>query len=223
MPDYEKIADAVEVPESLWPKDMPAIELPADEPKIEVKVVLGAQTPASPFSAPARRVTDEKYQGLAAEKGYAQDHSRVEKLNYTHDAMIDVIVAKPNILQKELAAMFGYREAWVSRIIGSDAFQAALAKRREEVADPFLVATLEERFNGLAMQSIDVIMDKLELTKNADLATKALDISAKALGFGARTAGGGQIQNNFVVQLPQKIASAGEWAEKHTGGKTIEG
>lgn len=206
--NYEEIAASVEIELS------EPIELPVED-------IL--PSPAPEVRQPLPRITDEKYQGLGAEKGYSQDYSRIQKMRYSHEAMVDVIIARPSIAQNELAVIFERRPAWISRIIGSDAFQGALAKRREELSDPFLVATMEERFRGLASQSIDILAEKLELTKNADIALKALDISSKALGFGARSVGGGQIQNNFVVQLPNKIASAEVWAEKHVGGKILEG
>lgn len=168
-------------------------------------------------------INHPRFQGIAEDKGYDQSYSRIAKVRYTHDAMIDAIIADPTVKQNKLAEMFDRSVPWISRIIGSDAFQAALAKRREELTDPFLVATIEERFRGLAMQSLDVIAEKLQSTQNADLALKALDISSKALGFGARgPAGGGNVQNNFVVQLPPKIEDAKTWAEAHSG-PLIEG
>lgn len=167
-----------------------------------------------------------RYQGLAAQKGYDQSNpnTRINKLRYSHEAMIDILIAEPNIKQNELAARFGYQVPWISRIIGSDAFQGALAKRREELTDPFLVATLEERMTGVAMQALDVIADKLELTKNVDVALKAYDISMKALGFGAKTGSNTNIQNNFVVALPPKALNSTDWAKSHGGGEgqTIE-
>lgn len=136
--------------------------------------------------------------------------------------MIDVIVADPTISQINLAKKFDRSVPWISRIIGSDAFQGALAKRREEVLDPFIIATIEERFRGLAMQSLDIIAEKLEKSKDADLALKALDISAKSLGFGARNVNSGNSQTNYVIQLPTKIANAVEWASEHSG-QVLEG
>lgn len=168
------------------------------------------------------RVGEYKFPaGLATEKGYDQSYGRVEKLKYTHDAMIDVIVAEPRITQRELSAKFGYSENWVSRVIGSDAFQAALAKRREEITDPFLVSTVEERLKGLAAQSMDIIAEKLAATQSLDAAMKVADMSVKALGFGARERSGGggpAVTNQFVVNLPPKASSSESWAEAAARG-----
>lgn len=194
MPDYEKIAESVNIPDGA-PEAVAAAreQLPVSHPR---------------------------YQGLAEEKGYDQSYGRINETRYTHEAMIDVIIAQPGIKQNELAKMFDRSVPWISRIIGSDAFQAALAKRREDITDPFLVATVEERMKGLALQSLDIIAEKLDLTKNSDLALKALDISAKSLGFGARASGPGQ-HNQFIIQLPPKAANAEEWAATHTPMKQV--
>lgn len=165
---------------------------------------------------------DPRFQGLAAEMGYDQSNpaNRIKKVRYTHDAMIELIIEDPTVSQGKIASYFGYSVGWVSRIFGSDAFQARLAQRKTELTDPFLVATIEERFRGLAFQSIDIIAEKLAATKNPDLALKALDISSKAMGFGARAREPAQIQNNFVVAMPAKAASAEEWAAAYTKNVT---
>ena len=162
-----------------------------------------------------------KYAGIATAKGYDQSYSRIAKTKYNHEAMIDVIVANPSVTQNELARTFDRSVPWISRIMGSDAFQAALAKRREEVTDPFLIATIEERMNGLAMQSLDILAEKLHATQNPDLALEALKVTTKALGFGAR-APMTNINNNFVIPLPPKMEDPNQWARQHAG-RVIEG
>jgi hypothetical protein len=144
-------------------------------------------------------------------QGTATGKNAIARISYSHDAMIDLILANPQMQQAEIAARFGYTQGWVSRIIGSDAFQARLAERKEEVINPEIRQNFEERLKGAALQSLDVITKKLEATQNPDLAVKVLDISTKALGFGARPQNIGQ-QNNFVVALPQKIENEGDWA-----------
>jgi hypothetical protein len=137
----------------------------------------------------------------------------IEKVNYSHDAMIDVILAQPGVSQVQLAAMFGYTQGWVSRVIGSDAFQARLAERKVEIVNPEIKATFDDRLKGLANQSLDIIQRKLDATQSADLAVKALDLSTKALGYGARPQNATQI-NNFVVALPEKATSEQDWASQ---------
>lgn len=195
-PDYEKIAG----------------EVPVGGGEPEKVLSLDEIEEASRVYLP---VTHEKYQGLGEQKGYDQSYSRIEKTSYSHDAMIDVIIAEPTISQRALAKRFERSEAWISRIIGSDAFQAALAKRRDDILDPAIVASVDERLNGLVIQSLEIITEKLESSRSVDVAFKGLEIGTKALGFGARGGGGNNQQNNFTIVLPQKAPSSQEWVDEH--------
>lgn len=161
-------------------------------------------------------LTNPKYEGIASEMGYSQDYGRIAKVKYNHDAMIDELIAKPDISQNELATKFGYSVQWISRVMGSDSFQARLAQRRDELIDPVLIEGINERLQGLASQSLEIIANKLAATQNADLALKSLDLATKALGFGARDRNAPQVQNNFVVHLPQKSETAEDWGKNYT-------
>ena len=147
--------------------------------------------------------------------GTASAANAIARVKYSHDAMIDLLIANPTISQNEIAANFGYTVPWVSRIMNSDAFQARLALRKEELLDPVIVASIEEKFRALASKSLDVVLDKLSVTNSAELGLKALEISAKALGYGARQQNL-NVQTNFVVALPAKAADAGSWASAHS-------
>ena len=147
--------------------------------------------------------------------GTACAANAIARVKYSHDAMIDLLIANPAISQNEIAANFGYTVPWVSRIMNSDAFQARLALRKEELLDPVIVASIEEKFRALASKSLDVVLDKLSVTNSAELGLKALEISAKALGYGARQQNL-NVQTNFVVALPAKAADAGSWASAHS-------
>lgn len=135
----------------------------------------------------------------------------IATVSYTHDGMIDLILAHPEMSQGEIAKYFGYTEGWVSRVMGSDAFNARLATRKSEIIDPKILASMEEKIKGLAHQSLDVIQRKLEATQSPDLAIKALELTTKALGMGARPQNA--VQNNtYVVALPQKATDEAGWA-----------
>lgn len=153
--------------------------------------------------------------GLAGANGHDQSTFRLLRTSYSHDAMIDIIIANPRVQHKELAATFGYSQTWVSRVIGSDAFQARLAARKSEIVDPFITATIEERLRGLAIQSLEVVSEKLAAAPTLDGGLKALELATKSLGFGARDRGGPAVQANFVIQMPGKARSAEEWADAY--------
>lgn len=146
-------------------------------------------------------------------QGTATGKDSIARVRYSHDAMIDLILQEPGISQGKLAQYFGYTEGWVSRVVGSDAFQARLAARKDEVVTPAVMASMNEKLQGLAHQSMEIIKNKLEATSSPDLAMKTLELTTKALGMGARVGQQNNIQNNtYVVALPQKATDENTWA-----------
>lgn len=202
---YEKLAEGVEVPGG--PTNSPD---PANQP---------AECTSAELAREYLPLTHDKYQGIAEQKGYAQGEdfsgNRLQKVRYSHEAMIDVLLTEPTITQAELARRFERSQSWISIVMGSDAFQGALAKRRDDVMNPEIIASLEDRYRGLADQSLRILSEKLEASRNPDLALKSLEISGKALGFGARSSGPTQ-NNQFVIHLPVKSVDAASWAAEHT-------
>lgn len=150
----------------------------------------------------------------------------IARVKYSHDEMINFIILNPTASQQEVAKQFDYSVAWVSRIMNSDAFHARLAIRKEDLIDPAIVATLEERVRGMVGQSLDILTQKLEQVPTTEMAFRAFELGSKALGFGARPEKVA-VQNNFIVKIPSKAADAGQWAEVHGpagfAGPLIEG
>lgn len=144
----------------------------------------------------------------------------LKRVRYTHDALIDLMIANPAIKQGELAAHFGYTQAWISRIVNSDAFNARLAARKTELVDPSILLSVEEKFNALVNTSLDILQEKLELTRSPELAMRTAELSTKALGYGARQQNV-NVQQNFVVALPQKAQSIDAWESKYAGGSGV--
>lgn len=140
----------------------------------------------------------------------------MQKIRYTHDAMIDTIIANPAISQGELAALFGYSQSWVSVVLNSDAFRERLAARRAELVDPAIVASVEERLRGLANLSAQITTEHLAATRDPQLALKALSVATKALGYGAPAPAQQAVQVNVspVVVVPAKEGSSEEWQRR---------
>ena len=106
---------------------------------------------------------------------------------YTPSAMVELMVAAPDLTHTQLAAAFGRTPSWLSNVLASDAFQQAVAPVRHLILDPSLTATMEERFRALAMRSADVLLLKLDSKEVNDLTVlKAAEIGVKALGMGQR-------------------------------------
>lgn len=113
----------------------------------------------------------------------------VAKISYTHDAMIDLIIANPAVSQNSLALHFGYSPSWVSQVMACDAFQDRLAERTKELVDPTIRASVDQRFKAMILRSLDILREKLDRPSNDipdQLALRTLELSSRALGYGAR-------------------------------------
>lgn len=163
----------------------------------------------TPFDPPPRAASPRL-------EGTASAALAIDRVKYTHDAMIDLILAQPAIKQGELAKHFGYTQAWVSRIMNSDAFLARLAQRKSDIVDPQLVLSVDEKLRAAASRSLDIVLEKLEASPSLDQALGVVTVASKALGYGARERNL-NVQNNFVVALPQKSADADSWSRKYSG------
>jgi hypothetical protein len=138
----------------------------------------------------------------------------IEKVNYTHDSMIDLLISNPEISQGEIADHYGYTPGWVSRVIRSDAFRERLAVRKHEIVDPKILESVELQFEVLVKRSLEVLAEKMkpEAAPSADLALKVADMGARALGYGA-TQAGVNITQQFVVAMPPKATDTKDWLE----------
>lgn len=157
--------------------------------------------------------------------GTASAATAIARVSYTHDAMIDLLIANPQITNNALAEAFGYTPAWVSRIKNSDAFQNRLAARKADLVDPELTLSIEEKLAHVAHRGLDILAERLEGPASMipmDTAMKAVEISSRALGYGARAAGQTNVQNNFVVALPAQATSESAWATACTPGGVLD-
>jgi hypothetical protein len=133
---------------------------------------------------------------------------RLQKCSYTHEAMIDLIIKNPEMSQNQLAAHFGYTPGWISNVLASDAFQALMASRREEIIDPELKASIEERFRALVIQSLKVLSEKLNKVNPSDnVALRAAELGAKALGVGGHAPPPPAPPSDRLARLAERLVS----------------
>ena len=142
------------------------------------------------------------------------NQTQIQKVRYSHDAMIDLMISQPMISQNEIAATFGYTPAWVSTVINSDAFQAKFAERKAELVDPVIMSTVDERLRAVAHDALGRVLETLSVAPPAH-ALEAAKFATQALGYGARdrNAGGPAVQ--FVINMPERAKSSEAWEAKH--------
>lgn len=147
----------------------------------------------------------------------------IEKVGYSHDKMIDLIIANPRVKQDDLAALMGYTPGWLSRVVNSDAFKLRMAQRRAELVDPLIISSLEQRFAALATRGLEVMQAKLD--QHHDVvgfgdAAKAVELGARGLavgGFGAKVA----VDASLTVDLKLAIEE-GNARRRELRQRTVE-
>lgn len=120
--------------------------------------------------------------------------------DYSHDALIDAMIANPGATTKDFAAMFGRSPQWVRIVVRTDAFRARFSARNAGVADPLLEEEVKARFEGAMLRSLEVLAEKLE--KPADQVSDALVLKAIELGAKAGSVGG--FSNQPVAPPPRE-------------------
>lgn len=136
------------------------------------------------------------------------------QLTYTHKAMMDLVLANPTMPLKDLAEYFGVTEAWAKKVTMSDAFQAVLDKRREEIINPIISESVTEKIRGLTNNTLDMLNSRVEMgiVKTPEL----IEIAKMGLTSQGLLDTSDKVVNNnqFVVAMPNKVATADEWAEQ---------
>jgi len=135
-----------------------------------------------------------------------------------HEAIIDAIIAQPQVKAPALAAQFGYSVEGIRVLMRTDAFREKLAERKGEIVDPLLTATVEERLNALADLSIQRLLEKLAASPSDKLVTDSVELSTRALGYGARQQP--VAVNNYIAVVPAVSPSPKAWEEQYGGGGT---
>ncbi len=106
---------------------------------------------------------------------------QLKRVSYSHEAMIDLILQDPTVTSSELAEVFDYSQAWVSRILASDSFQARLAQRKSALIDPIIARSLNERLRGVGIRAMNIIEQKLDAEPSAQYAMDALEFATAGL------------------------------------------
>lgn len=169
-------------------------------------------------------MSEELLQELSAlpPSGHAPTMGALGKVRYSHQDMIDFFIANPERSQKDAALRYGYTQAWVSNVMASDAWKAAFAARRAEVVDPTLMATLNERFEGLATRSLERLMEKLDQPQVSDnLVLRAVELGAKACGVGGNAPAAPPPGTDHLARLANRLLELQAGIRKQVSNERI--
>jgi predicted XRE-type DNA-binding protein len=158
------------------------------------------------FGAVVREQADSA--GVETALANFEGRKNLSKIRYSHDAMIDLIIQNPSISQNQLAEIFGYTASWVSIVMNSDMFKARLEERRGELVDPTIRATLRERLEAIAQQSLIVLQEKLSkpaASISDNLALRAAELGVKGLGLGNATPPAPPLDDSHLKGLASRL------------------
>lgn len=133
---------------------------------------------------------------------------QITKLTTAHDAMIDVLITNPRVTNEQLAAEFGMTASWVASLRHTDLFRRRIAERREELVDPVLIATIEEKIRAATDLAVEHILTKLT-AKIEDLSDqfvlRAAEFGSKAMGLGSGDKAPPEIPPDHLQDLAKRL------------------
>lgn len=140
------------------------------------------------------------------------NNSAVARLSTTHEAVMNWLLQNPERSLRECADTFGYTQAWLSRLIHSDIFQARLRERQDAV---FLhvAQDIPAKLRGLADIAIEKVSEMIAETESPELAVDVFDKVMHRLGYApasTRNSPPAPTQTNVFVVSPADLASARE-------------
>lgn len=154
----------------------------------------------------------------------ADSEGKLVRLSHTHEQMLNWLVLNPDKNLRECADHFGYTQSWVSSVLHSDLFQAALKDKQLAIAAR-VAGSIPEKLRRAADVGIEKLTTALENTEDPEFILDATDKILHRMGYapvsarnpaGTPALGVGQ-QNNFFVtagdlsaarELMQRTASA---------------
>lgn len=132
----------------------------------------------------------------------------IDKVRYTHEALLQFLLANPTVSQGQLAKEFGFTQAWISIIINSDAFQYKLKQRQDEMFKDAVIITLRDKMVGTAHLALDKLGQKLEIAQDINDISDAADMLLRNMGYGNKTAPAPIIQNNVFIANRAALAES---------------
>jgi hypothetical protein len=98
------------------------------------------------------------------------------------DELVQWLVEHPWASHAQIGAAFGKNAAWFASVLVTERFLQALEPHREEVQNPHVTSSMEQRFQALLIRSMDVVQTKMSV--GGGDALLAAKIFTKALGYG---------------------------------------
>ena len=135
--------------------------------------------------------------------------TQVQSLNTAPQAILDWWMATPTATLTQCAQAHGYTISWISTLMRTDLFQAALEARQNELWGE-VKFTLKDRLEALAHASLQRMLQLVPVTGDMADLKDAAETALKGMGIGKSA--GSPVQNNIFVGAVSKedLAAARE-------------
>ena len=149
---------------------------------------------------------------------------QIQRVSVRHDAIMNFLLVNPTVPLGIVAKEFGVTQAWLSTIIHSDAFQAQLSRKKNEMFGTH-VLPLGEKLLGLAHVAVEKMGQHLERTDDPDYVVGVATAVLDRIGYSpkAQPAAAVNVQQNNYYQVDKATLEEARSAIGRRLGVTLEG
>lgn len=171
--------------------------------------------PGPDFDSLVQQLQDESDARATADaKPSPAPRVQLQNISHVHDAVMNWMIANPHRNLKDCAAEFGYTQSWLSTMVHSNLFQAALKEKQGQVFNG-IADSIADKLAAGADIGVAKLVEKLETSEDPKFIKETTTMMLEKLGFGAQTkvTGAGQVNNgpvqqNFYMASPEDLQQA---------------
>ncbi len=127
----------------------------------------------------------------------------IQKMSHKHEEILNFLLLNPTMKMGEVAAIFGVTFPWLSTIVWSHAFQDQLARRKDQIFDSAVLASIDDKLVAASHVTLDAYLEKVP-NLTADQLISANDKLLNRLGYGTKPANGSSVNiGEMNVQINQ--------------------
>lgn len=150
---------------------------------------------------------------------------QLQKLNFSHDALMLWIFQNPHRTLKDAALFFGYSPEWIRQIVRTDVFQAEYQKRYGELSAS-LMQGVKEKLETASETALDALIEKLPLVNDPRILVDAADKLLHRMGYapakGSVTVQQTNVQTNTYSVEQSVLAESRQMMHMASQGLAIE-
>lgn len=134
--------------------------------------------------------------------------AELARISSRHEQIMNWLLVNPHLSLRACADHFNLSQSWLSQVIHSDLFQAALRQRQQDVAVR-VADSIPQKLRRVADVALEKLTEKMEETEDPEFLLDATDKILHRMGYAPASArnpagspagmGGSVQQNNFFI------------------------